>query len=269
MNTILFNAIQQGELDALQTELALKPDLTQKDAYGFAPLHRAAMASNSLDETTALAMLDALIKAGAPLELITKDGRTALYLAAEFSSTLAPLQILVNAGANPNISDGFGNHIVTNAMMEEVQVYLSHLTHQPLPIKPLELDDIKLSAAAWKAAKVHLDAAFEQLSLADILVLHNAGTTQEDGFSDANEALLAAQSQGKIYRGFCFYTSQDLNRAKRTSKLSLAFWGAPDGNEQSMLDVAQTIVEQLKQTPFVVDWNGSAQQRPMVYLQPV
>lgn len=268
MNTILFDAIQDGNLDALKAQLTQQPDLSLKDSYGFAPLHRAAMASNTHEEAAVLAMLNALIQAGAPLELTTQDGRTALYLAAEFSPTVAPLQVLVNAGANPNISDGFGNHIVTNAMMEEVQIYLSQLTGEPLPIAPLELDDIKLSAAEWKAAKAHLDAAFEQLALAGILVLQNVGTTQEDGFADASEALIAAQAQGKTYLGFCFYSAADLNRAKRTSKLSLAFWGAPDGNDQSMLAVAQTIVEQLKQTPFVVDWNGSAKQRPMVYLQP-
>lgn len=267
MTTVLFDAIQHGDIPRLQSELALKPDLSLKDTYGFAPLHRATMVSNSLEETTAVAMLEALIQAGAPLELTTQDGRTALYLAAEFPPSVAPLKALIEAGANPNISDGFGNHIVTNAMAEEVQAYLAHLTGEPLPIAPLELDNIKLSAAEWKAAKTHLDAAFEQLSQAGILVLQNVGTTQEDGFADASEALRVALLEGKTYQGFCFYTTTDLNRAKRTSKLSLAFWGAPDGNDESLLNVAQTIIAQLSKTPFVVDWNGSVKQRPMIYLQ--
>lgn len=267
MTTVLFDAIQHGDIPRLQSELALKPDLSLKDTYGFAPLHRAAMVSNSLEETTAVAMLEALIQAGAPLELTTQDGRTALYLAAEFAPSVAPLKALIEAGANPNISDGFGNHIVTNAMAEEVQAYLAHLTGEPLPIAPLELDNIKLSAAEWKAAKTHLDAAFEQLSQAGILVLQNVGTTQEDGFADCSEIMQTKLAHGEQVIGFCFYTATDLNRAKRTSKLALAFWGAPDGNDQSMVNVAQTILEQLAQTPFVVDWNGSAKQRPIVYLQ--
>jgi hypothetical protein len=269
MNTAIFDAIKKGDLSALQAQLVLKPDLTQKDSYGFTPLHRAASASNILDEVTSVALLTALIQAKSPIELTSEDGRTALYLAAEFSNSLAPLQVLINAGANANISDKFGNHIVENAMMEEVQRYLSNLTGHPMPIAPLELDNVKLSTSDWKAAKTHLDAVFAQISQSSILVLQNAGTTQEDGFSDCSELMQTKISQGERVLGFCFYTSQDLSRAKRTSKLSLAFWGAPDGDDEASLSVAKIITDAFTQYPFIVDWTGSVKSRPMIYLQKI
>ncbi|MGB4811768.1 MAG: ankyrin repeat domain-containing protein [Methylophilaceae bacterium] len=269
MNTKLFDAIAQGNLAGLQAELALKPDLTQKDAYGFTPLHRAVMSTNTLNEQIAMALLSALIEAQSPVEQLADDGRTALFLAAEFSPTLAPVALLIKAGANANISDRFGNHIVENAMKEEVQQYLSDLTGHPIPIPPLELDSVKLSAAEWKAAKVHLNVVFEQLKQANIVVLQNAGTTQEDGFADCSEALQTTQAPNGQWQGFCFYSSQDLNRAKRNSQLSLSFWGAPDGNTESMLTIGQAIVDAFKQYPFIVDWSGSKNTRPIIYLQDI
>lgn len=267
MNTELFEAIAKGSLADLQAALALNPDLTQKNTFGFAPLHLAASASDKVGEATALQLLAALIEAKSPIEQLANDGRTALYLAAEFSSSTAPLELLIKAGANPNVTDSHGNHIVTNAMMEEVQLYLSQLTGHPMPIAPLELDNVKLSSADWKAAKVHLDVVFEQLVQAGILVLQNAGTTQEDGFADCIELSQTTPAPNGQWKGFCFYSSQDLSRAKRTSQLSLAFWGAPDGNPRAMLAIGQAIVDAFKQHPFIVDWRGSGNSRPIIYLQ--
>jgi uncharacterized protein len=267
MTDKLFEAIQKGDLALLETELKSKPDLAQKNAFGFTPLHKAAMATNTLGEEASINMLSALLNASSPLETLSNDGRTALYLAAEFSSSTAPLELLIKAGANPNVTDKHGNHIVTNAMMKEVQIYLSQLTGHPLPIAPLELANVKMSATDWKAAKAHLDIVFNQLTNLGILVLQNAGTTQEDGFADCSEAARNTPAPNGQWKGFCFYTSQDLSRAKRTSQLPLAFWGAPDGNAKAMLSTGQIIVDAFKQYPFIVDWIGSENSRPTIYLQ--
>src|SRR6266513_1946144 len=67
-------------------------------------------------------------------------------------------------------------------------------------------------------------------------------------------------------KSFCFYTRQDLNRAKRTSQLSLAFWGAPDGASESMLRVGQCVVDAFRKNGFIGDWSESPSLRLTVYL---
>ncbi len=267
MGKDIFGAAQSGDLDALHTYLSQGVDLTLMNEYGFTALHCAVMGCNTVAKLQALAVTEALLKAGSPVNALSRDGRTPLYLAAEFSPTVEPLQMLIQAGAKADIRDTHGNHIVTNAMSSDVQAYLSALTGHPIPQPPLELASVKLSATEWRAAKTHLDQVFQALSQSKLIVIQDAGTTQEDGFSDCNEAFQAQGGVDSGLLGFCFYTRQDLNRAKRTSQLPLAFWGAPDGATYSMLGVGHLVVDTFRKFGFTVDWNDSPNTRPTVYLQ--
>lgn len=69
--------------------------------------------------------------------------------------------------------------------------------------------------------------------------------------------------------GLCFYTRQDLNRAKRSSDLSLGFWAGPEGASAAMEQVGRTIVDAFSAAGLAVDWDGSAAQRPTVNLRGV
>jgi len=208
------------------------------------------------------------VDAGSPLEFTGSGGRTALFLAAEFAPSTQAVQLLIDAGAQADVFDAHGNHVIDNAMMEEVQTLLSHLTGRPIPEEPEpEPEPVKMSAAQWRAAKLKIDAAFAALAEVGLVTLHDAGTTQSDGFADCSEVFAARGGEAAGLHGFCFYTRQDLNRAKRTSQLSLAFWGAPEGQSADMLRVGRLVVAAFDAAGLPVRWSESPAVRPEVDLR--
>jgi bifunctional non-homologous end joining protein LigD len=262
----IFEAAWTGNVKALEACLkAEELDLRAENANGFTALHCAAVACNRVNEETAVALVKMLIERGAPVNWPARDGRTVLFLAAEFSHWLEPIKMLVAAGANPNIRNG-GVHIVMNANAPAVQTYLSELTGHPIPPPRVQMKSIKMTAADWRGAKAKMDPIFAALAK-DLVVLQDAGTTQEDGFSDCSEEFRARGGSDAGLRGFCFYTRQDLNRAKRSSQLCLAFWGAPDGTDEAMVDVGERVVNAFREGGFTVDWSGSPKTRPILFLK--
>ena len=207
-----------------------------------------------------------LLDAGAALETTAGGGRTALYLAAEFAKSVEPVQLLLDAGAEADITDDGGIHVVENANAPEVKKLLSRVTGHPVPLPRIERKPVKLSAAAWRAAKARLDPVFDALAKNGLVVLQDAGRTQEDGFADCADVFRERGGEKAGLRGFCFYTRQDSNRAKRTSLLPLAFWAAPEGRSKDMVRVGAEIVAAFRGAGFEVDWNGSAAMRPSVVL---
>jgi hypothetical protein len=69
--------------------------------------------------------------------------------------------------------------------------------------------------------------------------------------------------------GLCFYTRQDLNRAKRSSDLTLGFWAGPAGASAAMQRVGHRIVDAFTAAGLAVGWDGSAAHRPTVDLRGV
>lgn len=263
----IFDAARAGDLRRVRACLDAGADINAADNNGFTPLHCAAIGSNRVAEDKIVAVMQALMDVGASLEAKSKDGRTPLYLAAEFAQTIAPVQLLVDAGANPDVYDGHGNHIVENAMAEEVVELLAELTGRSAPEPPIEREEIKMTTAEWNVAKKKLDLVFDALTKAGLIALQNAGTTQDDGFSDCSEEFQSRGGKRSGLHGFCFYTRQDRDRAKRTSYLSLAFWGAPEGQPKEMQRIGDLVVETFEAHGFEVNWNGSGETRPEVYLR--
>ncbi len=265
----LFEAAWASDVEAVRGFLVTDADVHAVGEQGFTALQMAAMGSSQSIDADNLAVLKMLVEAGSPLEYVKEgDGRTALYFLAEFSNTPDSVQFLVDAGANPDVSDPHGNHVTVNAMLEETQVLLSRLTGVPLaPPPPPEPDPVKLNAAGWRAAKVKIDAVFSALEAGGLVALQDAGTTQSDGFSDCAEVFGDKGGEAAGLHGFCFYSRQDLNRARRTSALPLSFWGAPAGAETDMKRVGRQVVDAFGQAGFTVQWNGSGGSRPTVYLQ--
>lgn len=267
MNMDLHEAARLGDLAALEEGLRRASEPGAKNQNGFTLLHCAAVACSRVDEKTAIALVRRLIDAGCPVNESSDDGRTVLFLAAEFSNWVEPLKLLIAAGANPNVRDSKGNHIVTNANAKEVQKFLSEITGHPIPPPRVEFPSEKLSAAEWRQAKHKLDPVFDGLARAGLVVLQDAGTTQEDGFADCSQAFREKGGLAAGLIGFCFYTRQDLNRAKRTSQLSLAFWGAPDGNDDAMERVGWQVTEAFRKAGFTVGWDGTPRIRPTIFLK--
>ena len=264
----IFDAAQNGDVASTRACLEAGADPAAVNEYGFTALQCAAMGADSADLNDVLTVLRLLVDAGSPLEFVGGGGRTALYLAAEFSPSVDPVQYLIDVGANPSVSDEHGNHIVENAMEPEVEELLSRLAAAPVsPPPPPPRKAKKLTSAQWRNVKPRIDSVFEILSQNGLVALQDAGHTQEDGFSDCAEVFHSQGGEKAGLHGFCFYTRQDLNRAKRTSQLPLAFWGAPEGEPEDMERVGRQIVETLRENGFTVDWDGSGATRPTVILQ--
>lgn len=263
----IFEAASKGDVEAVRSHLRKAPDLEGRNKNGFTALHCAAFACDNPDTGPGVAIIELLLQAGASPNAMSQDGRSALFLAAEFSSNLAPVKRLVAAGADPNVTNSYGTHIVENAMSAEVKAYLSQLTGYAAAPPPVKRKEVKLSATEWRAVKARLDKVFESLDNNGLVAMQDVGTTQDDGFSDCSESFRARGGKKAGLEGICFYTRQDLNRAKRTSLLSLAFWGAPKGDDASMMRVGQKIVEAFQANGFLVDWDNTPSTRPTVYLQ--
>jgi len=264
----IFDAARKADVKTTRACIEAGADLAAVNKQGFTALQCAAMGSNETEVELNLAVLRLLLEAGSPLEYTGTDGRTALYLAAEFAPTTDAVQLLIDAGAKADISDSHGNHITVNAMMEEVVELLARVTGQPVPEPPPpEPEPVKMTTAQWRAAKARIDAVFGALAKAGLVTLQDAGQTQSDGFSDCVEEFHERGGEAAGVHGFCFYTRQDLNRAKSTSRLSLAFWGAPEGADADMLRVGELIVDHFRKAGFEVRWNGAVSMRPEIDLR--
>ena len=264
----IFGAARASDAQTVQACLDAGADVSAVDEHGLTALQQAAIGANQAGLAENLAVLRLLLEAGSPLEHRSRDGRTALYLAAELAPSTDAVQMLLDAGAEADVYDNHGNHIVKNAMMPEVQQLLSRITGKPVPAPPAPSPEpVRMTAAQWRAARARIRLVFDALSDAGIVALQEAGYTQEDGFSDCVEEYHSRGGADAGLHGFCFYTEQDVDRAKRTSQLLVAFWGAPEGGNLDMERVGTMIVDVFRQRGFTVDWNGSGAERPIVDLR--
>lgn len=261
----LFDAAREANFIAIQQCLAAGAGVHDINEYGFTALHAAAMALNNYEAEQVIPCLQLLINAGADINAKATDGRSVLYLAAEFAQDKASIEFLVAQGAEANVYDRHGNHIVINACADDVQEYLAAITGFEIPEPETVIADRKLSAAEWKKIKTHLDVAFKELQMQKIIALQDAGETQADGFADCAEIYHRQGGTTSDIEGFCFYTRQDQNRAKRTSKLPLAFIATDEKMENNLL-IAKRIRRVFEEHGFIVLWNEDAQTRPEIYL---
>ncbi len=263
-NTNIFDACREGNLELVK-KLLLEHDLDLNgfNEFGFTALQCAAMGSDGADSKITLAIIKLLIEAGADIQIESKDKRTALYLLAEFSQAIAPVQYLIDQGAKTDIYDAHGNHITKNAWATEVKHLLMERTGVNL-IKEPELEPIKMDSKRWKLVKKTIAQVFLELENKGLIAILSAGNTQDDGFLACSEAY-REHSNPKTISGFCFYTKQDAKRAQKTSMILLGY-GGTDGKDKSTEKVGQLIVEAFEQANFVVKWNGKASDRPSIYL---
>lgn len=263
----LFQAARAGDIEAVRRYLREGADVNAKNDRGLTALHCAAIACNKADTGPGTAVIRLLLEAGASPNAVSADGRSVLYLTAEMSWTTEPVEVLVAAGASPDVTSPHGIHVVTNALAKDVKEYLSKLTGKPVPPPRVVRKDVKLGFIEWRKAKTQLDRVFATLQRSGLVALQNAGTTQEDGFSDCAEVFEAQGGVKAGLKGFCFYTSQDRARAKASGLLPLAFWGAPEGDNESMVQVGRIVVDAFRAAGFAVEWNGTPAERPTVTLK--
>lgn len=260
----IFDAAKEGDVDAVRACLASGADPAAIDEYGFTALQSAAAGTNSGNIKKITEVIRVLVEAGSPLEYTGKSGRTALYLAAEFSPKVQPVQALIDAGCNPDVCDSHGNHITVNAMTPAVKKLLSSLTGKKLEKKPAKKKTAPLTTAEWNKIKRELKPVFAALETEGLVTLMNTGTTQEDGFDDCVQIYHERKATESEIKGFCFYSRQDSARARESGILPLSFWGAPEGTDRDMKRVGDIIVKTFSDSGFRVEWNGRGDTRPLV-----
>jgi hypothetical protein len=107
-------------------------------------------------------------------------------------------------------------------------------------IKPTDFDKLKSS--------------FEKISKANIIAIHNAGYTIDEGVSDAVEVFQYLKSKNISPEGFCFYHFQDIERAIESELLSIAF-GDFEGIEEKSLEIGKKVANILTDDGFTVNWD--------------
>lgn len=260
---VLVDAATAGDIAAIERAFAAGAESGERNELGLTALHAAVINTARLGSEALISVIRRLIAGGVSLEATEREGRTALYLAAELVDDLAVVKVLESLGAKVDVVSQHGIHVVVNALSPEVQAYLSERTGVPIPMPVPKRPSVRLSTAAWKAARVRLASVFAGLRESGLIVREDAGTTQDDGFQDCAEEYTAA---GRKAVGFCFYTSQDLRRARSSGLLPLGYWGAPDGARVETEQVGHSIVDALRGAGFTVDWSGSSSGRPVVVL---
>ncbi|WP_199913886.1 ankyrin repeat domain-containing protein [Stenotrophomonas sp. YAU14A_MKIMI4_1] len=262
----LFAAAWAADTQATAAFLAASADVHAVDAFGFTALERAASSQDRAPMEHTLATLRLLIDAGSPLEHVGAGGRTALFLAAEFSPDgPEAVQLLVDAGAQPDVRDAHGNHIVENAWSRQVKSLLSALTGHAVPPVVVRKPDRKMSAAAWKLAQAKIKDAFAILEAAGIVTTRGCGDTRDDAADDTNELFWRRGGTEAGLKGFCFYSGDDMKRAKRTSDLSIGFWGPPDS--AAMERIGHAIVDAFASVGLPAEWDGTERMRPCIDLR--
>lgn len=137
-----------------------------------------------------------------------------------------------------------------------------------------DVDKVKAYAAAAMAEKSaaeagwpqttdndKLDRVFDRLQAQGICALQYAGDTLEDGFESVRDALSEEGVPEDRYMGYCFFHSQDIDRALDGKGLLLAFGHLDSDDEEDKASVGRMICEALQQEGFEIDWDGSSRRR--------
>lgn len=267
MTDAYFDAIERYDAAAVTRALADGVDPAATDGFGFTALHRAAM-SVDRDPARATAVIEALVAAGAPLEHPGPDGRTPLYLAAELASDPAGARALADAGADPDVRDGFGNHVLENTWSDEVRVWLAERigVEASAPSVPPAAPDARLGRSGWREASGRIDLVFATLDAEGIVCGAAVGETQDDALADLAEVADARAAAGHPVVGVAYFTRADRARAKRSSVLPIGF-GAVDGDpDASVREVGRSVAGAFEAAGFHVVWSGEPGDRVVLEL---
>ncbi|MCU0941010.1 MAG: hypothetical protein MUE35_00480 [Hydrogenophaga sp.] len=121
----------------------------------------------------------------------------------------------------------------------------------------------RAAEATWPAVTDtdRLDNAFEKLNAQGICALQWAGNTLDDGFEAVDEALEADHAPAGGYQGYCFFHSQDIDRALDGEGLLLAFGHIDSKRAQDHLRIGEIVRQALQQEGIEVAWDGKGDTR--------
>ena len=101
---------------------------------------------------------------------------------------------------------------------------------------------------------------FNQINKENIIAIHNAGYTIDEGVHDAFEVFHHLKTKNRSPDGFCFYNFQDIEVAINYNLLNIAFGDFTD-NEEKSLDIGKKIANIFKVNGFSVKWNENINTR--------
>jgi hypothetical protein len=134
-------------------------------------------------------------------------------------------------------------------------------------------------ASEWndKLAKEHswppkvefdrLEEVFAQLRNEGVISLHRAGGDMSGGLHEVRECRDAEGDRKGRFIGYCFYHSQDLDRAVASGRMFLAFGAigstsdAAELRKEKNIAVAARIIDLLNAANFVASWSGDFSER--------
>ena len=242
-------------------------NLSEMDNEGFTPLHRI-VTNDQIKIKSLCEMIEMMTMAfDADPNIISGDGRSVLSMAALRPKSSKIVQALLFYGANPDTVDGEGVHIVDRKLSPAVKkLLLNSLSNRPKSSSKAKKKK-KVTKAKWSGLRKKITEVFAVLEKSNVLCMHEAGFTMSDGFEDCqNEVKAGKRIKKSDLLGYCFYTTQDLESAKDLHCLNMAFWGAPKGGRKPTLIVGNLIVDSFRNAGFDVDWDGTVETRPSIWL---
>ncbi|MDO5979199.1 DUF6891 domain-containing protein [Flavivirga spongiicola] len=102
---------------------------------------------------------------------------------------------------------------------------------------------------------------FDQLNREKIVSLHMAGHTRQDAEGDCMEIIDELGAIGIEAKGYCYYHSQDLERAIEKERMLFIGYDSTNQNNDIAKEVVERIVDLLQTNGFNVKWNGSLDTR--------
>ena len=233
--TALMEACRFGNMNAINVlmKARAKPDIV--DDEGFTNLHWACI-SESSKET-----IQAIIDLGVDVNATNKRGSTALMIACYFRNMNA-INVLLNAGADPNIPDDLSDTCVHTAVLRDCsKEILQALVHHGADVN-----------AKTKGSATALMIACEKGFEDSIIVLMNAGTDPNIVSVDGFSCLYCAVDGGCSEEIMLALVKKGANvNAKTTDGLSALQYACSAGNTHAI-----NVLLSAGAFPNVADHNG-------------
>jgi len=140
----------------------------------------------------------------------------------------------------------------------------SKLISKAWAIDLIEKENVNLIAESqeWERPTdtERLVEAFKELLQRNIIALHCAGTTTDDGEDQVIYVEENLREMGQRSDGYCFYHEQDLARAipSDNPSLSLAFQKVNNFNDEITIGVGKRVVKALRSNGLETEWDESA-----------
>ncbi len=105
-----------------------------------------------------------------------------------------------------------------------------------------------------------LSKCFHLINKENIIAIHNAGFTIDEGVHDAFEVFHHLQTKNMDPIGFCFYNFQDIEIAINYNLLNIAF-GDFSNNKERSLAIGKKIAKIFKDNGFSIKWDENINTR--------